>query len=78
MDINNFHHIILVVTFVVLFLSLFFTLESLNLKRKYRYMSDENKKNKIEEKSEKCLTISRVFLLLGLALTFAWFYFKII
>ncbi len=76
MDINKFHYIISTITFVTLFFSLCFTLDSLNLKRKYE--NSQNKDIDYLYKSEKRLTISRVFLLISLALMFAWFYFKII
>jgi len=76
MDMHQFHYLICSTTFVTLFISLYFTLDSLNLKRKYE---NTYKKNlEILYKSERKLTLSRVFLLFSLALLFAWFYFKII
>lgn len=76
MDMHKFHYLICTTTFITLFVSLYFTLDSLNLKRKYENL---NKKNvDMLYKSEKKLTLSRVFLLFSLALLFAWFYFKII
>lgn len=76
MDIQKFHYVILTITFITLFLSLYFTLDSLNLKRKHEFSNE--KELKLLYKSEKKLTLSRVFLLFSLALIFAWFYFKII
>lgn len=76
MNIEKFHNIIFIATFITLFLSLYFTLDSLNLKR--RYENNKDKEIDFLYASEKKLTLSRVFLLFGLALMFAWFYFKII
>lgn len=76
MDIQKFHYLIFTITFITLFLSLYFTLDSLNLKRKYERA--EEKELELLFKSERKLTVSRIFLLISLALLFAWFYFKII
>ena len=76
MNIEKFHYWILLIALILLFLSLSFTLTSLKLKTKYDGMKEKD--IIVLNQSEKKLTVSRIFLVLGLALSFAWFYFKII